>query len=157
MECPICYDAITKESGITTLSCEHSFHLSCIATWIIKCETCPCCRKEVGQYEDIKHLVPTSNTVMYDDESDTIDLDSMMNNMIQSALDSEVPVARWIRMPSGNWVPDIPVPILQLPPQIERLAYSYLNADAPPFYPTRYRSAAVRIQALVRGVMVRAN
>ena len=155
MECPICYDAITKESGITTLSCEHSFHLSCIATWIIKCETCPCCRKEVGQYEDIKHLV-RSNTVIYDDEADNIDLDTMMNNMIQSALNSELPVARWIRMPSGNWASDS-VPILQLPPQIERLAYSDLNADATPFYPDRDRSAAVRSQSLFRGVMVRAN
>jgi hypothetical protein len=156
MECPICYDAITKGSGITTLSCEHSFHLKCIATWIIKCETCPCCRKEVGEYENIQHL-DESKSVIYDDDTDTIDLDSMMNNMIQSAVELEMPVSRWIRMTSGSWVLDNPVPLLQLPPQIERLAYSGLNADAQPFYPARYRSAAVRIQSLFRGVMVRAN
>ena len=155
MECPICYDAITKESGITTLSCEHSFHLSCIATWIIKNETCPCCRKEVGEYEGIQHLVQ-NNTVIYDDDTD-IDLDSMMNNMIQSALNYDVPVARWIRLPSGIWASDTPLPVLQPPPQIERMSYSDLNAEALPFYPATYVSAAVRIQSLVRGFMVRAN
>lgn len=55
-ECPICYEAITKESGVTTLSCSHSYHLKCIAVWILKSETCPCCRKAVSEHEKITDL-----------------------------------------------------------------------------------------------------
>ena len=55
-ECPICYEEITKGSGVTTLSCSHSYHLKCIAVWILKSETCPCCRKEVSEHEKIADL-----------------------------------------------------------------------------------------------------
>lgn len=54
MECPICYEAITAETGVVTTSCQHSYHFSCISGWYIKQEkgTCPCCRKEMSEKED---------------------------------------------------------------------------------------------------------
>ena len=52
MDCSICMDAITKQTGVVTLSCEHSFHFRCIDEWFCKqvqmleedSQTCPCCR-----------------------------------------------------------------------------------------------------------------
>lgn len=54
MECPICYEAITAETGVVTTSCNHSYHFSCISGWYIKQDkgTCPCCRKEMNDKED---------------------------------------------------------------------------------------------------------
>ena len=54
-ECPICYDAVDASTGIATLSCTHSFHISCISGWFLKQEigTCPCCRKEMAAIEDL--------------------------------------------------------------------------------------------------------
>jgi hypothetical protein len=54
MECPICYEAITAETGVVTTSCSHSYHFTCISGWFIKQEkgTCPCCRKEMSEKED---------------------------------------------------------------------------------------------------------
>jgi len=54
MECPICYEAITAETGSVTTSCQHSYHFACISGWFIKQEkgSCPCCRKEMNEKED---------------------------------------------------------------------------------------------------------
>ena len=54
MECPICYEAITAETGVVTTSCHHSYHFACISGWFINQEkgTCPCCRKEMNDTED---------------------------------------------------------------------------------------------------------
>ena len=55
MECPICYENIDATTGVTTLSCSHSFHYGCISGWFLKQEvgTCPCCRKEMTAIEDL--------------------------------------------------------------------------------------------------------
>jgi len=68
MDCPICYDKITVTTGVTTLSCSHSFHLSCISGWFLKQEvgTCPCCRKEMAAIEDL----PRDDESVYSDDSE---------------------------------------------------------------------------------------
>ena len=55
LDCSICYDAINATTGVATLSCSHSFHISCIAGWFSKLEkgSCPCCRKEMSALEDV--------------------------------------------------------------------------------------------------------
>jgi hypothetical protein len=55
LDCSICYDAINATTGVATLSCSHSFHISCIAGWFAKLEkgSCPCCRKEMSALEDL--------------------------------------------------------------------------------------------------------
>lgn len=122
-DCAICYSEICKESGITTLSCSHSFHLGCIATWIMKSETCPCCRSEVSEFE--KMPASRARTMSY--ESDTMQEELYVLTNLP-----------WIQMPSGNWIIDQPTPILQMPPRIQRipLTSSLLNPDAAEFYPS---------------------
>ena len=68
MECPICYDAITSTTGLTTLSCSHSFHYGCISGWFLKQDvgTCPCCRKEMAAIEDL----PRDDESVYSDDSE---------------------------------------------------------------------------------------
>lgn len=53
MECAICYDPMTAQTGRTTLSCNHAFHLACIVNSMIVGSnfTCPCCRHELGEKE----------------------------------------------------------------------------------------------------------
>jgi hypothetical protein len=62
--CPICYEDVTASTGSVNLSCSHTFHLSCITKWFSKQDhgSCPCCRKEVGEKEDL--------TSFTDDEED---------------------------------------------------------------------------------------
>jgi hypothetical protein len=55
-ECSICHDPITSETGETKLGCAHAFHLKCIVTWLLTRNSCPCCRKEVGEHETIKNI-----------------------------------------------------------------------------------------------------
>ena len=69
--CPICYcDIVSKTTGVTTLSCSHSFHLGCIVPWILKSETCPCCRSEVTEFEKIprSHIHSGTRTLSYESE-----------------------------------------------------------------------------------------
>ena len=69
MECPICYEAITAETGVVTTSCQHSYHFACVSGWFIKQEkgTCPCCRKEMNEKEDFPD-VPAEHESSHDSE-----------------------------------------------------------------------------------------
>ena len=51
MECSICYEGITKDTGKAELSCSHSFHLKCLSQWFTKNESCPCCRHAANATE----------------------------------------------------------------------------------------------------------
>lgn len=56
MDCAICFGEITETTGRTQLSCKHEFHLKCVVTWLQREEgagTCPCCRAEPGELEQI--------------------------------------------------------------------------------------------------------
>ena len=150
MDCPICYDAISAASGITTLACSHSYHLKCITQWFHQHETCPCCRKEAGEYEKVHKksvLTRLERTQTYVSENAfTGDIDAMIDEVIQELAGSvSLPVSRWIRLDSGLWIRDEAreprqVPTLTLPPHIRRLTMTGLNPDAPPFYPAAMRS-----------------
>jgi hypothetical protein len=58
-DCSICFEAITAETGQTTLGCGHAYHLRCITGWFYAASTsqqggdvaCPCCRKVVTEEE----------------------------------------------------------------------------------------------------------
>ena len=70
MECPICYDAITSQTGIVTTSCGHSYHFACISSWFMTQEensTCPCCRKEMCTIEDLPY---TDGDIEDEEDSD---------------------------------------------------------------------------------------
>jgi hypothetical protein len=77
MQCPICYDAITQETGQVTLGCSHNYHFKCIAQWMYSSVTCPCCRSKFNNYEHIPLLDYAYNDSDLDDVSqlDMIDFD----------------------------------------------------------------------------------
>lgn len=52
--CSICHDEINEKTGSTKLSCSHLYHLGCIVSWLSNKDNCPCCRKEMGEYEKVK-------------------------------------------------------------------------------------------------------
>ena len=157
-DCPICYEQITKESGVTTLGCSHSYHIKCYAKWGLENNSCPCCRHQGGTNENLTDLIPEdeNQTAEYDDGIS--DIDDTIEEAIQQLRPESVNMAiqRWIRAASGRWVVDNPVPELQLPPHIERLHFErQLNANAEPFVPTELHNAATRITAVAKGFLVR--
>ena len=72
-ECPICYEAITPETGLAKLSCGHSYHIFCISNWFCRQEgnsSCAMCRKEMGPLEDMPEQESESESEYSDsDES----------------------------------------------------------------------------------------
>ena len=55
MDCPICFSEINATTGSTLLSCGHTFHLGCIATWLSTAPSCPCCRAQPSETETVKN------------------------------------------------------------------------------------------------------
>jgi hypothetical protein len=47
MECPICYDVI-NEGEATSTPCGHTFHVTCMTSWLERATTCPSCRTRVA-------------------------------------------------------------------------------------------------------------
>ena len=86
--CPICYDPITKDTGVTTLACTHSYHLGCISRWFSNHESCPCCRSPPTDYEVI---------LSEENENDVIELDEEQRTVIETLL--------WIQNGSGQPIP----------------------------------------------------
>jgi hypothetical protein len=73
MECSICYENITKETGKAELSCSHSFHLVCLSKWFIKNESCPCCRHEANETEKMAPMVEEEESDEDEDEDEVED------------------------------------------------------------------------------------
>ena len=83
-ECPICYEAVTEDSGSVNLSCKHTFHLRCITDWFAKQSqgSCPCCRKDMGEKEDILHNEPVEEeTLTYVSEEEENELEKFVNTV----------------------------------------------------------------------------
>ncbi|KZV21835.1 hypothetical protein F511_13638 [Dorcoceras hygrometricum] len=56
-QCTICLSEYQEKEVLRIMpSCGHSFHLSCIDTWLRKQSTCPVCRLSVQSSFDTKHL-----------------------------------------------------------------------------------------------------
>jgi len=47
MECPVCYEAL-EGRAITTTPCSHAFHADCLAQWLERATSCPCCRTSLA-------------------------------------------------------------------------------------------------------------
>ena len=95
MDCSVCFEAITKQTGVVTLSCEHSFHFRCIDSWFGQQvwndnpQSCPCCRNEgaesgldrcnvEGDDEDDEDDDYSDDTESEDDNDDDDDLAEML-------------------------------------------------------------------------------
>jgi len=62
-ECPICYEQIEHDANTMTTSCHHTFHSSCLVSYICTNlnevdvpfrgnKQCPCCRTSLTNYSD---------------------------------------------------------------------------------------------------------
>lgn len=68
IECPICYDEITKVNCVTTECC-HTFHASCLFKNMSNNVDCPLCRKELVETKD-DNEDSDEDSEEYDDDSD---------------------------------------------------------------------------------------
>ena len=93
MDCPICYEAINAKTGNATLSCSHSYHISCLSQWFSMnsgTQSCPFCRHEANETEKLHSVAHAGeatdddedNDDEDDDEDDTIGLDRTELNAI---------------------------------------------------------------------------
>lgn len=56
-QCTICLSEYQEKEVLRIMpNCGHSFHLSCIDTWLRKQSTCPVCRLSVQDTFETKHL-----------------------------------------------------------------------------------------------------
>ncbi|XP_061339957.1 RING-H2 finger protein ATL5-like [Gastrolobium bilobum] len=72
-QCVICL-ADYKEREVLRImpKCGHTFHLSCIDTWLRKQSTCPVCRLPLKNSSETKHVRPVTFTMsQYIDDSHT--------------------------------------------------------------------------------------
>lgn len=57
-QCPVCLKDFIKDENVKQMPCDHTFHPSCILTWLAKTNSCPCCRFELPTdhkaYENFK-------------------------------------------------------------------------------------------------------
>lgn len=103
-ECPICYEAINKDTGISTLACSHSYHLKCIATWLSNNDSCPCCRKEVNRHEKLSELnnpAPTTPTINIVGEEGYSEADANVADTMLHLDAAESMINQWIREAAG--------------------------------------------------------
>lgn len=54
MDCSICTEAITETTSSARMTCGHTFHFGCLATWATTAQTCPMCRHEFGETETVE-------------------------------------------------------------------------------------------------------
>ena len=77
VECPICYEEITLETGIVNMACKHSFHFRCITGWFFaqsnkdQTESCPCCRREMSEKEGLPVITKSDSESEQESESES--------------------------------------------------------------------------------------
>ena len=114
--CAICLEAITLETGMTTLACSHSFHFRCIATWIIKDESCPCCRGKLGDLEKLPeevHIDVEHDETVFGDDDETVfgDDDEDYSDHVAIEIEREIsPAENWVKI-NGQWVAGVQIQI----------------------------------------------
>ena len=93
MDCPVCYESITSETGQVTTSCGHIFHFKCLNSWYYTQinsesgqESCPCCRKEPGEFERAPVVEESEDETVSDAESE-----SMLSQ-------------QWVRVGPRRWI-----------------------------------------------------
>ena len=159
MDCSICLEAITKQTGSTTLSCEHTFHFRCIESWFAGQiwkdlnQTCPCCRSEGTELDRCKTLADNLEEYEEDDdesyESETASEADEEDRDVDGRVwwDGDIAVDfRWERTGAGQW----------LITSNRQMAYDSVQALFGPLnqlevVETPEEVAARKIQAIFRG------
>lgn len=157
MDCSICLEAITKQTGSTTLSCEHTFHFRCIDSWFGKQfvedlqQTCPCCRSEGAHLDRLEPLGGDDGEEDDDEsyESETASEADEEDRDVDGRVwwDGDIAVDfRWERTGAGQW----------LITSNRQMAYDSVQALFGPLnqlevVETPEEVAARKIQAIFRG------
>jgi hypothetical protein len=153
MECSICFEEITKQTGCTTLSCDHSFHFRCITNWFGSqiCndldQTCPCCRNK-GVEMDRCSIVEGDEEE--EDEEDETYVDDEEDEEQDEDLPEDFGDLLWERVGPGSWIITTR----------QEVAYEGLRAlfgalNQPEFVEDPMVEAARKIQAIYRGFKAR--
>jgi hypothetical protein len=112
MDCSICMEAITKQTGSTVLSCDHAFHFRCIDEWFYKqlCEglhqTCPCCRSEGAEldrcmYEEATEDEEDDDEESYEEDDDEVSEAGSLDEFAERIWNGSL---RLERNAQGQWV-----------------------------------------------------
>ena len=125
MNCSICLEDITKETGSTTLSCEHTFHLRCIVKWFAEQdmkdmpESCPYCRSEGNHVDRACFAEIYGDEEEEEEEEDTnfLEDESTYASLVEDGWQVEIypredgTVVRSIRWLNPNSLPGIQAPV----------------------------------------------
>ena len=73
MECPICYDVI-NEGEATSTPCGHTFHVTCMTSWLERATTCPSCRTRVAAAPTLTRITmePGDRTLIFHEEQQLV-------------------------------------------------------------------------------------
>jgi len=110
MDCAICLEAITKQTGSATLSCEHAFHFRCIDSWFGKQvwegleQTCPCCRNQGTHLDRCEVMEPGEEEDDDDDDETYVDTDAESETATDMPDEEELEDIRWERLGPGRWI-----------------------------------------------------
>jgi hypothetical protein len=152
-DCAICFEELTATTGHSVLGCGHTFHLRCVVAWFQEQEcasSCPCCRREVGELDNVP-LYPDDGAE--DEDEEESDDESEEDSLLDSDSEDEdemvagIEVAKWSRAASGRW-------------HLEGLRYvSWGIEDGTPVprsLMATMKEAATKVQAIWRGHAIRA-
>ena len=59
-ECAVCLEAFCDNDDICTSNnpdCPHVFHRSCMHSWLMRQEECPCCRRPYLQFDPLEEIM----------------------------------------------------------------------------------------------------
>ena len=107
MECSICIEEITKQTGCVTLSCEHNFHFRCIDSWFTKQifddlpQTCPCCRSAGTELDRCSVAEANDDDDASYEEEDGVSEAGSLDEFAERIWDGTL---RLERNSSGQWV-----------------------------------------------------
>lgn len=116
MDCPICFNEVNASTGRTTLGCGHEFHLRCIVEWFNNQEaacSCPCCRREQGEFDTVPIYPEEEDGEVGDDEEDDASAvsedtiafaNSVLETMRVRMESAQIIDNVWRRQPNGRWV-----------------------------------------------------
>ena len=138
-ECSICFDDINASTGMTTLSCGHTFHFNCVVKWFMNQErdapsSCALCRKQMTPTEDLPLL----------EENDISDEESESDSSSDSS-------SEWSSDSDDNTEVDSEVDPTDIQHRVDTLKLRLSNMDES----AAKLFAAGKIQAVARGYFVR--
>jgi len=64
-DCAVCYETVSESTGHCTLSCKHSFHISCLTRWSAEYPKCPMCRHPLGVTEAPAKVQPPQRVIWH--------------------------------------------------------------------------------------------